>query len=153
MDHMALRHLAPLVALALLPGCFPGCSPGFIPRAGVVSQAESEQAQEAVLRFHVRLNKGEIDTIWNGAGEELRTAATREQFGMLLEAVNRKLGSEQYTMVKSSQVGTQPGGTFLTMGMETKFDRGTAQETFVFRVDGDVQLVGYHINSMDLILR
>ena len=143
----------PVIALAvgLLGGCLGACP---VSCSGTVSQADHARAEEAVLQFHVRLNKGDYDGIWETTSEELRGASSREDFRALLEAVHRKLGAEQYTATKTRSFMGRMGAMHLTLVQETKFNFGKGIETFVFKVERDrVTLSGYHINSADLILR
>jgi len=133
--------LAALLALAMLGGCF-----------GAVGSEDRRRAEEEVLQFHVRLNKGDIEAIWEGAGDELRRAVSHEDFTKLLEAVNRKLGDEQYTQTKSQTFMVRSGGTIYTLVQETQFDSGKGVETFVFKLEQSrAVLVGYYINSLDLL--
>jgi hypothetical protein len=44
------------------------------------------------------------------------------------------------------------GGHFVTVNYAANYARGTAQESFVYRLDGtSAVLAGYHINSTALI--
>jgi hypothetical protein len=46
------------------------------------------------------------------------------------------------------------GGSFTQLTMQTTFERGTGEESFVYKGSGDDQkLAGYHINSTDMMLK
>ena len=83
----------------------------------------------------------------------MKAAATEEKLTALLDAVHRKLG--QY--VSGSQTGwndsVTTGGHVVRIQYASKYERGDAEETFVFLMDtgGGASLAGYNVNSLSLI--
>ena len=81
-----------------------------------------------------------------------------EEFTEFLTAVHRKLGLVTSTTNKGWEVNTNlsidaGSRTVVVMEQETRFDHGTGLETFSFFIeDGKALLVGYQINSRDLII-
>jgi hypothetical protein len=135
------RFLTVLVALVSI---LCGCS----------MSADTSLAEQAVPRFHEQLNAGRFEAIYAGCGEELKKMTTQQDFVALLEAVHRKLGNSRESDKTGWNVNYQTSGRFVTLGYKTSFDAGSAQEQFVFRVQGDAALlVGYNINSAALILK
>jgi hypothetical protein len=122
--------------------------------AGCGVKESFEDASAEVGQFHAALDAGEWQTVWKQADPELRRAGEREKFGKLLEAIHRKLGN-----VKSSkQVGWNANvtteGSFVTLTMQTTFEKGKGTEQFVYRKgdEGKLTLVGYNIQSQDMML-
>ena len=139
MNHLG-RYLASLAALAMLAGC------------GVkesVADASSE-----VERFHAALNRGDSVQIWDAADQQLRTSTPRAQFERFTGAIRKKLGNVVATKQVGWNANATTGGTFLTLTMETTFERGTGTEQFVYHKVGehDLKLVGYNIQSQDMML-
>lgn len=134
------RYLMAIAAAAMLGGC---------------SVKESiQQADAEVVRFHQALDAGRSQAIWDATGPDMRKATTQKQFVALLDAVHRKLGN-----VKSSkQVGwnrnASTNGSFTTTTNETVFERGRGTEQFVFRKSeaDKLALVGYHIQSNEMMV-
>ncbi|GGC15120.1 hypothetical protein GCM10011494_37440 [Novosphingobium endophyticum] len=138
--HRFARYLIPFAAAAMLAGCG--------------ARESVKDAEVEIGRFHAALDAGDWQKLWAAADPDLREAASREQFGKLLEAVRRKLGAVN----KSRQVGwnanSGTGGTFVTVTMQTTFENGTGTEEFVYRKRDErkLALVGYHIQSQDMML-
>jgi hypothetical protein len=106
-----------------------------------------QDARGGIDIFHGHLDAGNIDAIWQSASAGLTGSASKEEFSGLLVAIQEKLGN----VVKSVQVGWKrnisTSGNFVTVNMETTFERGTGKEEFVFcYVDEQLHLGGYHIN-------
>ncbi|EJL34653.1 DUF4019 domain-containing protein [Novosphingobium sp. AP12] len=134
------RYLMPFAAAAMLGGCN--------------VQASIKEAEAEVGHFHHELDAGNWQAVWKGADPELRKAGTRAQFGQLLEAVHRKLGNVKSTKQVGWNANATTGGSFITVAMETTFERGSAAEQFVYRKGNADQLtlVGYHIQSEQMMV-
>ena len=116
--------------------------------------ASRQEAEEKVREFHALLNDSRFDEIYDGGGAELHKAATRSDFKNLLAAVRRKLGKVVTTANKGWGVKTFNMTTYVNLVQETHFETGQGTETFIFVVrNGLPALVGYNINSNDLITR
>ena len=106
-----------------------------------------------VATFHRQLNAENYAAIWKVTSADLRNATTETAMKKLFAAVHRKLGK----VVETKQVGwrsnVSTSGTFAEVQMDTKFEKGTGVESFVYRKDGDqLKLAGYHINSNDMVV-
>ena len=122
--------------------------------AGCSVPADTKVAERAVDTFHEMLNDGQFDAIYAAAGDELKSAARREDFVALLEAIHRKLRITKSWTKQGWNVNYHTSGTFVTLNYSTIFDGGDAVEQFVYRLkDGKALLVGYHINSNALIVK
>jgi len=85
----------------------------------------------------------------NGKG-----ATTEKKFLEFIGAVQRKLGKVTQTTNTGFNVRSFNFITTVVLTQNTTFERGTAVEVFTFQMNGDkAVLVGYNINSNDLILK
>jgi hypothetical protein len=115
-------------------------------------QESIDDAKAAVSVFHADLDTANIDSIWAETAPMFRSTTDRKQLDALLLAVNRKLGKVVGTEQVGWQANTTTQGSFIVLQMQTKFERGPAQETFTFKREGeDLKLAGYNINSTALI--
>jgi hypothetical protein len=122
--------------------------------AGCSMSADTSLAEKAVPNFHNMLDAGQFDAIYAASSEELKHAATREDFVALLDAVHRKLGATKTSERKGWNVNYQTSGTFVTLGYATTYAEGEAAEQFVYRLqDEKALLAGYHVTSNALILK
>ena len=106
-----------------------------------------------VTMFHRLLDAEDYAAIWKDAADDMHGATSETQLTKIFATVHRKLGK----VVQTSQIGWRTNmttnGTFAEVQMDTKFEKGKGQETFVFRQDGDrLKLAGYHINSSDMMM-
>lgn len=137
----AARHL-----VFLLLGCALVCTSG----CGV--STSRQQAAAAIDVFHNELNAGDFDAIWNGADDQFRETVSRQSYDKFVGAVHRKLGRALRTSNQNWSVRSLNLRTSIVLVQHTEFEYGKGTETFTFSVRGDsVKLVGYHIESMDLV--
>lgn len=127
----------------ILLGALAGCSPS----------ADIAVGQSGVATFHQQLNAGQFDAIYDGADVQLKRATTQATMVQLLTAVQRKLGLFQSGKSAGWTDNTATSGHFLTLNYVSSYTRGTANESFIYRLDGPTPLLaGYHINSNALIV-
>ena len=113
--------------------------------------------EAAVTRFHQQLDSGSFDAIYDETDSLFQGASTREQFAAVLRAVHSKLGNvagaNETEFFTREEVGTNPG-SYISLTFETAFASGKGTEKFNYRVDGGkVRLVGYNINSNELLTK
>ena len=127
-----------LAGIALLTGC---------------NAAEDTKAgNAAVINFHASLNAGKFDQIYSDTDAEFKSITTREDFTKVLTAIHAKMGNFQSGKTVGWNDNATTGGHYLTLNTEAKYERGTGQEQFVFKIGGGkAAIVGYHINSNTLI--
>ncbi|PEQ13432.1 hypothetical protein B2G71_06910 [Novosphingobium sp. PC22D] len=117
-------------------------------------QQSIDDAKAEISTFHADLDARNFDAIWDEVAPDMRSATQKSQFVAILEAVNRKLGR----VVGSKQVGwnsnVSTSGSFVTVTMETKFQKGSGVETFIYRKveDDRLALAGYNIQSQEMML-
>lgn len=111
-------------------------------------------AEKGVAAFHRQLDAGDFATIWRSSGQEMKSAASQADFQKLLEAVHTKLGKVKSATRTGWRVNTTTNGNFAILAYETEFANGKATETFTFKQEGEqAKLVGYNINSLDLMTK
>ncbi|WP_132384902.1 DUF4019 domain-containing protein [Novosphingobium sp. PhB165] len=134
------RYLVPFAAVAMLAGC--GMKESFA------------DAGLEVAKFHRALDAGRSQEIWNNADPQFRSASQQAQFAKLIDAVHRKLGKVRTSKQVGWNANATTDGTFVTLTMQTAFEHGTGVEQFVYRKRdaGHMALVGYNIQSQDMML-
>lgn len=134
------RLLVPFVAAAMLTGCD--------------MKQSFERADGEIAAFHRDLAAGRYARIWTKADPELHKAGSQADFEKLLKAVHDKLGVVKQTKQVGWNANATTGGTYLTATMQTTFEKGGGLEQFTYRKGKDdvLTLVGYNINSRDMML-
>ena len=111
-------------------------------------------AETAIALFHEQYNEGKLDTIWDGAHSKFRSTGKKGKYVEFLQAVQSKLGKVTSTANVNWKVGTFNLTTTVKMAQKTVFEKGEGTESFAFEMDGEkAVLVGYNIQSMDLIIK
>ena len=111
-------------------------------------------AERAITKFHESYNQGRLEEIWNGADPQFRTASSMQKYDEFMEAVRRKLGKVTSTSNSGWNLKTFNFKTTVYMAQQTVFEKGQGTESFTFALDGtNAVLVGYNIQSMDLIIK
>ena len=134
-----MRRLFP-IALAI---CVGGCSAG----------QDSAASQAAVVRFHQLLDSGQFDAIYDSTGPELKGITPKPQFVQLLDSIHRKLGAVKQSKQVGWNVNYNTSGGTVSLTYETQFASGSGTEQFVYRSGKPPLLIGYHIESSDLVLK
>lgn len=113
-----------------------------------------ENAESAVTRFHASYDQAQFAQIYSAASPALREVSSQQDFLKFMGAVHRKLGKVKDTARTGSHVNVHTStGLRVTLVYHTNFERGAADEQFVWQVKGDsAQLVGYNINSPALVV-
>jgi hypothetical protein len=113
-----------------------------------------QAAEQSVADFHKLYNDGKLAEIYSAGHSKLRSAATEKQFLEFVGAVQRKLGKVTQTSNVGFNLRTFNLTTTVVLNQSTTFEQGTGTETFTFEMESDkAVLVGYNINSRDLILK
>jgi hypothetical protein len=111
-------------------------------------------AEQSVADFHKQYNDGKHAEIYFAGHSKFKTAASQKQFLEVMSAVQRKLGKVTQTANAGFNVRTFNLTTTVVLNQNTTFEQGTGTEVFTFQMDGDKAiLVGYNINSKELILK
>lgn len=111
-------------------------------------------ADAAVRQFHEQLNQGRYPEIMASTDRNLRDEAGHESTATLFSEIHTKLGDagEANMAHMNAQVGTR--GTIIVCQYDTTFARGSAVETFTWKMAGGaLQLIDYNIESNAVLLR
>ncbi len=128
-----------LVGFALLTACG-------------VKQSVSD-AEAKISMFHADLRGERYDDIWAETSADLRKATSKEDFLNLMKAIHRKLGRVKSSQNAGWNANATTSGTFISVQMQTEFERGSGVEQFVYLKKEDrLYLSGYNINSQDLLI-
>ena len=120
--------------------------------AGCSSGQDLALAEAGIARFRELMAAQQFGQIYSEAADELKKATTEAELTRLLSAIDRKLGTVKGTEKNGWSVNYKASGTSVTLKLKTQFERGTGAESFVYRITGGkALLVGYHINSTELI--
>ena len=131
------RTLAIIPALALA-----ACSPG----------ASTAAAEQGVIAVHASFNASDFAGIYDRSDTVMKNMAPRDQFLKLMALFSERLGDYRSgkTIGWNDNYGT--AGHMVTLTRSATFEKGEAQEQFLFRIsDKQATLVGYHVNS-DLLI-
>jgi hypothetical protein len=120
--------------------------------SGCSALKDEAAAGQAVTHFHQLLDAGQYEAIYAAAAPELRASSPKPNFLRFMDAVHRKLGAVQEAKQQGWRVDYGTGGGTISLSYQTRFARGGGAETFVYRTGPTPLLVGYNINSSDLIV-
>jgi outer membrane lipopolysaccharide assembly protein LptE/RlpB len=113
-----------------------------------------QAAEQSVADFHRLYNEGKLAEIYSAGDSKFKGATTEKQFLEFVGAVQRKLGKVAQTSNEGFNIQTFNFTTTVVLNQSTTFEQGTGTETFTFQMEGGkAVLVGYNINSKDLILK
>jgi hypothetical protein len=136
-DSLRVVAVVALAALALACGMVEG----------------KEKAEHAVVEFHAKFNASEFGEIYQASSVEFQKGSSKDDYLKFIGAVHRKLGDVTASKPAGWRVNVMNGTTYVLLGYESTYERGTAQESFTYKVSGEsVQLVNYNVNSKDLII-
>jgi hypothetical protein len=116
-------------------------------------QESVDDAKAMVSVFHADLDAERYEDIWKETAPQMRKLTKEEDFEKLLAAIHRKLGKVLSAEQAGWRTNVTTQGTFIMLGMNSKFEKGQAQESFTYLRNGkDLQLAGYNINSPALVI-
>jgi hypothetical protein len=122
--------------------------------AGCGASDNLRYASDGVARVHAQMDNAQFNEIYAQADASLRAVTKQQEFLDFVGAVHRKLGKVQSASQRNYFVNFNTSGTQVRLNYQTKFEGGDAQEEFVWKIVGNTpMLVGYHINSMALVVK
>lgn len=113
-----------------------------------------ENSNAAVAQFHKGLDAEQYQALWQGSTPKMKQAMGEADFVKLMNAVHTKLGKVKASKQTGLNVNSTNGVTTVQAQMQTEFEKGKAQETFIFlQQDGRLLLQEYNIQSPELIIK
>ncbi|HEY8960648.1 MAG TPA: DUF4019 domain-containing protein [Luteolibacter sp.] len=120
-----------------------GCNP-------VKSTAEAEKA---ATEFHTLFDAEDYEKIYDSAHSDFKGSQPKAETLNFIRSVREKLGAVKSTTRTAWQANSYNLKTNVVLTYSTEFQHGNGIETFTYRVsDGTATLLGWHINSKDLIV-
>ena len=120
--------------------------------AGCSAGQDKAAAEAGVAQFHRQMNAREYHDIYDAADPAFRQSGSEGAAIRFLDQVRERLGTVRRTEQRSWRVNFTPEGRTVALEYATEFTEGRGIENFIFRIaDGRTTLVGYHINSSDLM--
>jgi Protein of unknown function (DUF4019) len=120
--------------------------------AGCSASADIASANTAVAHFRELMEQQQFQKIYEESADQNKKATTEEQWTKLLAAIHDKLGNVKNAQSTGWNVNYRPTGTVITLSYKTEFEKGSGTETFNYAISGGAALLlGYHINSSDLL--
>lgn len=111
-------------------------------------------AEPEVAKFHEQLKAHQFEAIYDSASPEFKAAVSKSTALALFSAIDRKLGALQETKQVGWNVSTRNLTTTVVLSYQSKFQDGSATETFTYHVDHDkAEFVGYNISSLDMLIK
>lgn len=108
----------------------------------------------AIAAFHAQLDRGQFAEIYNGASPDMKAVTNGPDLVRLLALVHTRLGGFRSGARVGWNDSRMASGHFLTLTYRAAYEKGPAEENFVYRVDGGRPvLAGYHIDSPALVAR
>jgi len=134
-----LRNATILVTALLLSGCNP--------------LKNTAEAEKAVAEFHSRFDAEDFETIYATAHADFKAAQTKPKLIEFIRSVRDKLGKVKTAKRNGWQAKSHNLKTYVILTYSTEFEHGSGVEKFTYRiVDGRAVLLGWNINSRDLIV-
>ena len=131
------------ICVAMILAVLVGCS----------SSKDLSSAESLVSQFHTALSNQQLSEISAQCDDNLKKADIAPRLEALLGVIGRKLGRVTNTNRTGWRVNYGTGGEQITLQYQTKFEKGSGVEDFVYVVRGGKTLLnGYHITSDELIL-
>ena len=113
-----------------------------------------EYAEPVVARFRAQMKAHHFDRIYDSASARFKEATPRDKGIALFAAVDRKLGAFKSAEQVNWSVNTNNGVTTVVLAYATKYADSDATEVFTILVeDQKAELIGYNIQSLDMLIR
>ena len=114
--------------------------------------ADTKAAEAGVDRFHQAMDSGRLAEAYDASAPDMKSVTSRDQFIALFGAVHDRLGAYKSGKTVGWKDNAETSGHYVVLDREADFERGSATEEFVFRIEkGEAVLAGYHITSNVLI--
>lgn len=111
-------------------------------------------AEAQVVIFHQNYNNQNIEAILAASDPQFFDSTPKADMMKLYGAVYKKLGKVTDSQMQNFNMRTFNLDTLVSINQDTKYERGKGVESFTFRIKGNkAYLLGYYVNSPDLILK
>ncbi|WP_086609179.1 hypothetical protein [Erythrobacter donghaensis] len=115
--------------------------------------AQLGDAQGRIKDFQNDYNRGDRDAIFANVGETWRKVSPRAQMDAQVAMIEARLGKIKSSEQSGFNTGFNNGVTATQVVMQTVFEKGEANEVFLFHGSGEeMELVGWQVDSPLLAL-
>lgn len=119
-----------------------------IPFVASSCERARDAAEGASQEFRMRMARGAYGEIVQSATPDFRSSTKEPDFAKAMEGVKERFGVWQSSDEPTWKVFAGTSGQTVTLVYTSHFERGTATEEFVWRVQrGRPALAGYHVKS------
>jgi hypothetical protein len=112
-----------------------------------------EATEKSIAQFRSHYDAERYHEIYSAADEEVTKVIAEPQFTSYLALVQQMLGKVKTANQTKYMVNTDLGRTLVIVVYNTDFERGTAEENFVWKIkSGQARLFYYQLNPSDSIM-
>ena len=105
-------------------------------------------ADAAVAEFHARLDAAKDDEIYDTAASALRSSVKKDGFHKFLDQLRADLGAFKSGTRQGVSINSNNGNTALNVTYASTFEKGQAEESFVFDYNAEKPvLIRYDIRK------
>jgi len=120
-------------------------------KVGKSTYQDYQIASAAADHFHQQLNTGDYDHIYESATDEFRRWGKREDLNRFFDNIRQKMGNAGTPSSLGFHVNWRNGVLWVDQTFNTKFEKGQAQEYFVWKIQQDQpRLYEYRIDAPNL---
>ena len=131
---MIFRIFLGLAGAFILAACNPG--------------AQLEDAQAGIKQFQANYNRGDTEALYDSVGEVWRKESPPAQLEAQLGLLKARLGQIESTEQVGFNAGFNNGLTTTQVVMKTTFEKGVAEEVYLFHGAGEeMKVVSWRVNS------
>ena len=131
---MISRIFLRLAGALVLAACKPG--------------AQLEDAQALIKQFQANYKSGDVDVLYDSVGKVWRKESSPAQLEAQLALIGARLGKVESSEQVGFNAGINNGLTTTQVVMKTTFEKGIAEEVYLFHGSGeDMEVVGWTVNS------
>jgi len=112
-------------------------------RAGRSTYHNYQLASSAVDQFHMQLNAGDYNTIYDEATDDFRRSGSREDITRFFTSIHEQMGSAGNKNAAGFHVNWRNGRVWVDQVFNTRFEKGQGQESFVWEIQQERPLL-YH---------
>jgi hypothetical protein len=100
-------------------------------------------------RFHRLLDDADYSALYRSSSDLMVAGVPEDVFAELFGLVHDQKGAVRQATLRSARRYARPDGNFMVLHYDTRFERGTAQESIVYRIDARerLRLEGYQAEA------
>jgi hypothetical protein len=117
---------------------------------GCAGTAGVAAAKEEITRFHEQMNKGDITQLYQETDSEFKVGISLPSILKACAHIRQSLGEAKTSKITFASTEFGFGGQKVTLVCRTSFSKGSANESFVFRIrSGKAVVARYRVQFLD----